>query len=234
MTRAKGMLLGVVVAIAAALGVLLVRHRRFEMGRAVPGGILVGDPRIYDAVSHRFLLGSLFRGVADDIGTSAADASRILEVGCGPGHLSILLARRYGLDVTGVDLDPAMIERARANSERSVGRDGGTSFLVGDVASLPFLGGSFDLVVSTLSLHHWADAGAGLAEIRRVLRSNGRVLVWDFGSGFIPLHGRRPKPHPSSAMSGLEIVDVKPWRWPWRLTLLERIELVPTERSNAA
>jgi SAM-dependent methyltransferase len=228
------MLLGVVVAIAAALGVLLVRHRRFEMGRAVPGGILVGDARMYDVMSHRLLLGSLFRGVADDVRKGAPDASRVLEVGCGPGHLSILLAREYGLDVTGVDLDPAMIERARTNSDRSVARDDGPSFLVGDVASLPFPDGSFALVVSTLSMHHWADAAAGLAEIRRVLRSDGRALIWDFGSGFIPLHGRRPKSDPSSTMSGLEIVDVKPWRWPWRLTLLERIELVPTERSNAA
>jgi SAM-dependent methyltransferase len=234
MARAKGLLLGVASVATAALAVLVVRHRPFEMGRAVPGGILVGDARIYDAMSHRLLLGSLFPGVADDVRKGAPDGSRVLEVGCGPGHLSILLSRRYGLNVTGVDLDPAMIERARTNSERSLGRDGGPSFLVGDVASLPFPGGSFDLVVSTLSLHHWVDAGAGLAEIRRVLRPNGRVLVWDFGSGFIPLHGRRPKSRPSSTMSGLEVVDVTPWRWPWRLTLLERIELVPMERSNTA
>jgi SAM-dependent methyltransferase len=43
----------------------------------------------------------------------------VLEVGCGPGHLSIRLARQPGLDVTGLDLDPAMIERARANADRA-------------------------------------------------------------------------------------------------------------------
>ncbi len=41
---------------------------------------------------------------------------RLLEVGCGAVRLFILLARRYGLDVTGLDLDLAMIERARANA----------------------------------------------------------------------------------------------------------------------
>src|SRR5262249_23220193 len=160
----------------------------FDKGRELPGGILVGDARLYDAVSHRLLLGSFFRRIADDIAVGAADRSRVLEVGCGPGHLSILLARRYGLDVWGVDLDPAMIERARANAERSRGDDVRPSFLVGNAASLPFPEGSFDLVVSTLSMHHWADATAGLGEIRRVLRPGGRALVWDFRAGALPLH----------------------------------------------
>jgi ubiquinone/menaquinone biosynthesis C-methylase UbiE len=73
--------------------------------------------------------------------------------------------------VTGLDLDPAMIERARANAERSQdGDERRLEFIVGDVASLSFPDGSFDLVVSTLSMHHLADPKAGLAEVGRVLR----------------------------------------------------------------
>ena len=53
------------------------------------------------------------------------------------------------------------------------------SLLVGDVAALAFPDRSFDLVVSTLSMHHWADPTAGLAEIGRVLRPGGRALVLD-------------------------------------------------------
>ena len=88
-------------------------------------------------------------------------------VGCGPGRLTIRLAQ-HGLDVTGLDLDPAMIERARSNADRpSEGDQRRPSFLVDDVASLAFPDGSFDLVVSTLSMHHWADPTAGLAEIGR-------------------------------------------------------------------
>ena len=51
---------------------------------------------------------------------AAPDGARVLEVGCGPGHLSIRLARHHGLDVTGLDLDPAMVERARVNAGRPV------------------------------------------------------------------------------------------------------------------
>jgi SAM-dependent methyltransferase len=95
--------------------------------------------------------------------------------------------------VTGLDLDAAMIARARANADGSQDDDERRpSFVVGDVASMAFPDGSFDLVVSTLSMHHWADPKAGLAEIGRVLRPNGRAFVWDFRAGPVPLHGHLP------------------------------------------
>jgi ubiquinone/menaquinone biosynthesis C-methylase UbiE len=159
------------------------------MGRKVPGGILIGDAALYDALSHRFLLGSLFRRIAADIASVSPQGAKVLEVGCGPGRLSILLARDHGLEVTGLDLDPAMIERAKANARHSVNDGDRPSFLVGDVSSMAFPDGSFDLVVSTLSMHHWAEPSAGLDEIARVLRPGGRALVWDFLGGRIPLTG---------------------------------------------
>jgi SAM-dependent methyltransferase len=222
-TRTRVILLG---AVAVGGAVLVGRHARGAMARKVSGGILIGDAALYDALSHRFLLGSLFIRIAADIAASTPEGARLLEVGCGPGRLSILLARRYGLDVTGLDLDPAMIERARANTERS--GNGGErlpSFLVGDVSSLAFPDGSFDVVVSTLSMHHWADPTAGLTEIGRVLSPNGRALVWDFRGGPVPLHGRLPDPVKRAHSSSLRVVSVAPWRWPWRLTLIRRIEL---------
>jgi ubiquinone/menaquinone biosynthesis C-methylase UbiE len=64
-----------------------------------------------------------------------------------------------------------MVEHARANADQlGNGEERRPSFLVGDAASLAFPDGSFDLVVSTFSMHHWADPTAGLAEIGRVLR----------------------------------------------------------------
>ena len=50
----------------------------------------------------------------------------------------------------------------------------------GDVVTLPFADGSVDLVVSTLSLHHWDDPAAGLDEIVRVLAPGGQAWIYDF------------------------------------------------------
>jgi SAM-dependent methyltransferase len=226
-TRLLVILLGAMVVGGA---VLVRRHARGAMGKEAPGGILIGDAALYDALSHRFLLGSLFGSIAADIAATTPDGARLLEVGCGPGRLSSLLASRFGLDVTGLDLDPAMIERARANAEHS-GHGGGhrPSFLVGDVSSLTFPDASFDVIVSTLSMHHWTDPTAGLNEIGRVLRPNGRALVWDFRGGPVPLHGRLPDPVERACESSLRVVSATPWRWPWRLTLTRRIEMTPAE-----
>jgi ubiquinone/menaquinone biosynthesis C-methylase UbiE len=203
--RTLVMLLGAVAAAAAVVAV--VPHGRVgAKERKAPGGILIGDAAAYDGMS-RLVLGALFGSIAADVAAVAPevapDGARVLEVGCGPGHLSKRLARQHGLDVTGIDLDPAMIERARANADRA-GEGFGRlppwrlppwrlpSFLVGDVASMPFPEGSSDLVVSTLSMHHWANLAAALAEIDRVLRPGARALVWDFRQGFLPFHARLP------------------------------------------
>jgi len=217
---------------AAAAAVAIVRHGRGAVtGRRVPGGILIGDAVVYDALS-RLVLGSLFGRIAADVADGAPDGARVLEVGCGPGHLSIRLARRHGLDVTGLDLDPAMIKCARANADRpGDGDERRPSFLIGDVASLAFPDGSFDLVVSTLSMHHWADPTVGLAEIGRVLRLGARALVWDLRPGVLPFRAHPPDPVEHTHGSSLRVVNATPWRWPWRFNLTQRIELVRADGS---
>jgi ubiquinone/menaquinone biosynthesis C-methylase UbiE len=201
----------------------------------VPGGILIGDAHAYDRLSHRILLGSFFGGIAEDIAANAAKSDLVLEVGSGPGHLSIRMARQLDLDVTGLDLDPAMIEVARANAEHPPGDDDRRpSFVLGDVASLPFPDASFDLVVSTLSMHHWSDPQAGLAEIGRVLRPGGRVLVWDLRPGLVPLHRHVPDPLAHTHDGPLRVVSATPWRWPWRFTFTQRIELVRSDSPGGS
>jgi SAM-dependent methyltransferase len=222
-------------AAAAALAVL--RHgRHAAQGHQAPGGILIGDAVVYDALS-RLLLGPFLARIAADVAAVAPEGARVLEVGCGPGRLSIRLARQHGLEMTGLDLDPAMIARARANTDRAGNRGGRRpSFLVGDVAALAFPDRSFDLVVSTLSMHHWADPAAGLTEIGRVLRPGGRALIWDFRPGvrphlFGPRHAHIPDPLEHTRNSRLRLVKATPWSWPWRFQLTQRIELARADRS---
>jgi SAM-dependent methyltransferase len=222
---------------AAAAAVAVLRHgHHAARGHTVAGGILIGHTGAYDTLTRR-LLGPLYRRIAGDVAAAAPAGARVLEVGCGPGHLSIRLARRHGLEVTGLDLDPAMLARARTNTDRAGNRGGRRpSFLVGDVAALAFPDRSFDLVVSTLSMHHWADPAAGLTEIGRVLRPGGRALIWDFRPGVRPYlfgrrHGHIPDPVDHTRGSRLRVVKATPWSWPWRFQLTQRIELARANRS---
>jgi SAM-dependent methyltransferase len=129
----------VILAGAAAATVAVVRHgRRAARGHTVAGGILIGHAGAYDTLS-RLLLGPLIDGIAADVAAVAPAGAQVLEVGCGPGHLSIRLARQQGLEVTGLDLDPAMIARARANADRpGNSNQRQPAFLVGDVATLAY------------------------------------------------------------------------------------------------
>jgi len=220
--------------LGAAAVIAVTRHGFHAAGgHRAPGGILVRDAGAYNAFS-RLLLSPFYEQIADHIAEASPTKARILEVGCGPGHLSIRLARRHGFDVTGIDLDPAMIDQAQANEARADGIDESRpSFQVGDVAQLVFPDESFDLVVSTLSLHHWADPTAGLSEIARVLRPGGRTLIWDFRRGIWPLHWHIPDPVKHAQGSPLQIVGTTLWRWPWKLSLTQRVELArPAEPGD--
>jgi SAM-dependent methyltransferase len=101
---------------------------------------------------------------------------RALDVACGPG----LLARAFAPHVreyVGVDLTPAMVEKASA-----ITRDVGISnaqFEIGDALQLPFKANTFDLVLSRLALHHMPDPGRAVQEMARVLRPGGRLGVFD-------------------------------------------------------
>jgi SAM-dependent methyltransferase len=125
------------------------------------------------------LFGAMYRRVADDVAAEVAGRGgglAILDLGCGPGELAAMLSLRLPeARIVGLDIAPAMVELARRRSPRS----DRLSFEVGDVARLAFESGSIDVVVSSLSLHHWPDPGAAFAEISRVLRPGGTALLYD-------------------------------------------------------
>ena len=99
------------------------------------------------------------------------DGRRILDAGCGSGPLSAALRDR-GAIMTGFDLSTAMIELAR----RRLGED--ADLTVADLAKpLPYADAAFDDVVASLVLHYLEDWTEPLAELRRVLKAGGRLIL---------------------------------------------------------
>ena len=102
-----------------------------------------------------------------------APASRVLEYGCGTGGYSFALAEA-GADVTGVDISPVAVDRARDTARRR-GVDHSTSFAVMDCESLDLGDRSFDVVCGDAILHH-LDVRNAYREISRVLKEDGTAV----------------------------------------------------------
>jgi len=151
-------------------GLIHARHRN------TPKVFQGRSSRIYDLVSRRVLRG-LYRRLATDVAGVAPNGGAVLDIGTGPGVLLVeLAARRPDLRLTGLDLSADMIAAATRNLER-FGEQ--ACARVGDVTSLPFPDRSFDLIVSSLSLHHWDHPEAAVPELARVLRPGGQVYIYD-------------------------------------------------------
>jgi ubiquinone/menaquinone biosynthesis C-methylase UbiE len=111
--------------------------------------------------------------------SSLKDVGEAIDLGCGPGYLVLELAKRSkGLHVIGVDCSEEMLIQANANAYKS-GLAGRVSFKIGNAERTPYEDHSLDLVVSTLSLHHWKNPILVMNEIVRVLRPGGGYLIFD-------------------------------------------------------
>ena len=100
----------------------------------------------------------------------AAPGMRVLDLGCGVGHLLAWLGRRVPGRYHGIDLSLNSVRAARCAAER-------VEVSVGDAGRLPFRDASYDRVVSNGAAHHLPDVPAAFREIRRVLRPGGRVVL---------------------------------------------------------
>lgn len=133
---------------------------------------------IYDRLA-RPTMGWIYRRVARDVASGGPGSGTVVDMGCGPGHGTIEIARRSpGLAVIGIDPSPDMIERARANALKARLEERVKS-IVGSSVSPGLEFGSVALVVSCLSVHHWDDIGEGLAGVMRLLPPGGEFWIYE-------------------------------------------------------
>ncbi|MCU4752513.1 class I SAM-dependent methyltransferase [Halobacteria archaeon AArc-curdl1] len=104
--------------------------------------------------------------------TGVAPGDDVLDIGCGTGTVAITAARRDG-NVTGVDITPELIERARESADRA--GVGGISWQTGDATDLPFAANTFDVTLSNLGHMYGDPPDTATAELLRVTRPGGRI-----------------------------------------------------------
>jgi SAM-dependent methyltransferase len=125
--------------------------------------------------------------------SGAGPDDTVLDVACGPGLIVVAFARVVK-HATGIDLTPAMLERARKHAaEQGVTN---VTWQQGDVLPLPYPDGAFTIVSSRFAFHHFLDPLAVLRQMARVCRPGGTVIVVDSA----------PTPDKADAFNRMEVV----------------------------
>jgi len=139
------------------------KEAEIVVGAGTPGEEWLEDPKAYQVKRTHLQLLQLI----------PSQGQLILDAGCGPGTYGIILAQE-GNDVIGVEISAkaTAIAKQRANEKK-------VNFLpiVGDLERLPFKDNTFDACFCGWVLHHFPDAGAFVAEIRRVLKPGGKIAL---------------------------------------------------------
>ena len=142
----------------------------------------IEDPEVvkaYDRISRMPMFGELRRMFVIEL-KKHSPAGTLVDVGCGPGYLIAKIAKEIpNLHIIGVDVSDEMTVTASRNLA-SLGFGERVEFRRGDSLKLPFEDDSVDNIVSTLSLHHWANPKGAILEIYRVLKPGGQLLLEDF------------------------------------------------------
>ena len=231
--RARWVIGGAAVS-AAVAGAVAARARRNEPapeqrsgGHPDSGWATCSAPgaRTYEATFGRLLTG-LYRAIATDLADSIAEGSdlQIVDIGAGPGGLAVALAGLFPDGrITTVDIDARMAALAAARVVRE-GIDDRVRVSVGDVAALPLADQSVDLVTSSFSVHHWPDASAGFAEVRRVLRPGGRAVIYDLPDWWGRFETHAPGLVEVATAGGFTQVASGHLRWPGPIAVVHRID----------
>lgn len=112
------------------------------------------------------------------------EGARALDVACGTGDLSLALAKGTGARVVGTDFCRPMLEIAQRKASADDFAE--IPFIEGDALQLPFADSSFDAVTIAFGLRNLASVEAGLKELRRVLKPQGRAAILEFSIPVIP------------------------------------------------
>ncbi|MDR3463827.1 MAG: class I SAM-dependent methyltransferase, partial [Beijerinckiaceae bacterium] len=107
---------------------------------------------------------------------AARPGARVLDLGCGGGHVSFTVAP-FAREVVAYDLSEEMLAAVAATAAAR----GLTNIVTqqGMAEDLPFPAAHFDIVATRYSAHHWRDLAAGLAGIRHVLKPGGLAVIMD-------------------------------------------------------
>ena len=149
--------------------------------------------------------------------------SRILDVGCGIGGSSRILAKYYGFNVTGITISPAQVKRARELTPSGLN----CNFQVMDALDLKFEDGSFDAVWSVEAGAHMKDKERFADEMLRTLRPGGYLALADWNS-------RDLKAYPPSLLEKLVLKQLlEQWVHPNFISINEFSNILSTDKNSA-
>ena len=146
-----------------------------------PEGIPWPGSVLYNALSSSAIFMKHYELAAEDI-LSHCSQGTLLDIGTGPARLLLKLHQQSpGMRLVGIDASAAMVTQAKQN----VAKAGLSEFIEvkeGSANHIPFPDQYFDIVVSTVSMHHWKQPETCLNEIYRVLKDNSFALIYDLVS----------------------------------------------------
>ncbi len=187
-------------------------HTRTRDNAPQTRGITLHWARWYDLLVNMVLLGKehALREMTAEL-AAIKPGHKLLDVGCGTGNLTLAAQARAGVsgEVHGIDAAPEMIRVARRKAARSGAK---ADFRVGLIEDIPFPDDYFDIVLSSLMIHHLPDdlKRKGFVEIRRVLKPAGHLLAVDFEPPTIPLARRLLAHVPRHGMMRVDVREYVP------------------------